>query len=118
MEVGGEDLARLLADLRFDIEAEPDPGRAIRYAYANIERRLSALHPPRSRTETEREYLERTLARVGSAGPAMTELTELFERARFATAPADEPMRERALGAIAQLETALATADQHGEERR
>lgn len=116
VEVDDDDLARLLADLRFDIESEPDPGRAIRYAYANVERRLSSLRLPRTRSETEQEYLQRALGRVGTAGPAMTELTRLFERARFATEPADEPMRRRALQAIARLETALGPGEGEGED--
>jgi hypothetical protein len=111
VEVGDDDLARLLADLRFDIEAEPDPGRAVRYAYANVERRLARLRLPRARSETEREYLERALSRVGSAGGAMAELTRLFERARFDVEPVDESSRRRALASIAELEAALAPVD-------
>lgn len=107
VDVDDHDLARLLADLRLDIETEADPGRAVRFAYANVERRLADLDLPRRPEETEREFLERALAAVDEDGGALTQLTELFERARFGTGGADEPMRQRALYAIGELERVL-----------
>lgn len=110
VDVDEDDLARLLADLRLDIETETDPGRAVRFAYANVERRLADLDLPRRPEETEREFLERALAAVDGSG-ALTRLTELFERARFGTAGGDEPMRQRALQAIGELEQVLRPAE-------
>ncbi len=119
VDVDEDDLARLLADLRLDIEAETDPGRAVRFAYANVERRLAELDLPRKPEETEREFLERALAAVDDGG-ALTRLTELFERARFGTGGGDEPMRQRAIEAIGELERVLRPAaalpNHHGQE--
>ncbi len=108
VEVDDDDLARLLADLRLDIEAEADPGRAVRFAYANVERRLAELDLTRRPEDTEREFLARALAQF-EEGAALTELTRLFERARFGTDPVDEGMRGRALAAIADLEASLSS---------
>jgi len=118
VDVDEGDLARLLADLRLDIEAETDPGRAVRFAYANVERRLADLDLPRRPEETEREFLERALAAIDGGG-ALTRLTELFERARFGTGEGDEPMRQRALEAIGELEQVLRPSeppDDHDQE--
>ena len=113
VEVEDDDLARLLAGLRLDIDAETDPARAVRFAYANVERRLAALDLPREPAETEREYLTRAMARIDGGRP-LAELTALFERARFGTAPVDESLRRQARTAIADLEGAL---DRAGAER-
>ncbi len=109
IDVDEGDLARLLADLRLDIEAEADPERAVRFAYANVERRLAELDLPREPEETEREFLERALATVDDGG-ALTRLTRLFEQARFGTGGGDESMRQRALQAIGELEQVLRPA--------
>lgn len=106
VDVDDDQLARLLAELRLDIEAETDPGRAVRFAYANVERRLAALDLPKRAEETEREFLARALATVDD-GTALTDLTMLFERARFGADAADESMRNDALAAINDLERAL-----------
>ncbi len=103
IEVDDQDLAQLLRDIQLDIETEQDPGRAIRYGYATIERRLADLRLTRDDSETEREFLLRALPRLGAAGEAMALLTRLFEQARFSHDPVDEAMRERALGAIGEL---------------
>lgn len=108
IEVDSDALARLLRDLQMDIEAEQDPGRAIRFGYAKIEQRLADLGLLRTKVETEREFLQRALPSLGSAGQAMAELTNLFERARFGHEPIDESMRQRALTALDDL---LATAE-------
>ncbi|MEL6982657.1 MAG: DUF4129 domain-containing protein [Actinomycetota bacterium] len=110
VDVDDDELARLLAELRLDIEAQADPGRAVRFAYANVERRLAELDLPKQADETEREFLARALATLDD-GTALTDLTKLFEQARFGTDAADESMRRKALSAINDLERALAAPD-------
>lgn len=103
VEIGEEDLDRLLAGLALDISGERDPGRAIRYAYANTERGLAELEIVREESETEQEFLTRAMPTLGTQGTAMVELTDLFEQARFGHLPVSEAMRARALAAVEQL---------------
>lgn len=103
IEVDDQDLAELLKGLQLDIAGEKDPGRAIRFGYANIERTLAGLRLTRDDSETEREFLARALPNLGSAGPSMISLTKLFERARFGHDRIDEPMRQQALLAVTDL---------------
>ncbi|MEM9564239.1 MAG: DUF4129 domain-containing protein [Actinomycetota bacterium] len=121
VEVDDDELARLLAGLRLDIAGQADPGRAVRFGYANVERRLADLDLVHRPAETEREYLARVLAgnRLSEAGgSALAELTALFERARFGNEPVGEPLRARALDAIDRLEAAMAAGPGPGLDRR
>lgn len=103
IEVDDQDLARMLQDLELDIAKEEDPGRAIRFGYANIERSLADLRLTKDEAETEREFLIRAMPNLGAAGAAMTSLTRLFEQARFGHEEVDEAMRDRALAAVTDL---------------
>lgn len=103
IDVDDQDLTDLLHGLRLDMSLEADPGRAIRFGYANIERRLDEIGLARIGTETEREFLERALPSVGRSSSAMRSLTGLFERARFGHEAADETMRQDALAAVEDL---------------
>ncbi len=105
IEVDDHDLARMLENLELDIAGEQDPGRAIRFGYANIERTLGELRLTKDDAETEREFLARAMPTLGSAGQAMTTLTRLFEHARFGHDQMDEAMRQRALAAVVDLQT-------------
>lgn len=108
IEIDGDTIDRLLADLALDMSDEPDAGRAVRYAYANTERRLGELGVDRADSETEQEFLARAMPSLGGEAAAMIELTTLFERARFGHVPVSESMRERALEAVARLRGATA----------
>lgn len=101
----------LLDDLILDIAEEPDPGRAIRYGFANVERRLKERGLVRGEAETEHEFMDRSLPMLGSHGPTMIALTSLFERARFSSEPLDESMRETAIAAVTELRDATAQDD-------
>ncbi|MGI9597738.1 MAG: DUF4129 domain-containing protein [Acidimicrobiales bacterium] len=103
IEVDDQDLASLLQDLQLEISLERDPGRAIRFGYANIERSLGELELTRDEAETEREFLARALPTLGSAGSSMSSSTDLFERARFGHEQIDESMRQTALTAVGDL---------------
>jgi hypothetical protein len=111
IELDDEDVDRLLAQLALDIAGERDPGRAVRFAYANTERLLTELGLARDDHETEQEFLVRAIPTLGGDGPALVELTDLFERARFGHTPITEPMRERALDAVELLRRAAVDAD-------
>ena len=110
IEIGEDDMGRLLADLALDIASERDPGRAIRFAYANVERRLADLGVERQDSETEQEFLVRAIPALEGGDSAMVELTELFEQARFGHVAVSESMRGRALAAVDRLRDALGPA--------
>jgi Domain of unknown function (DUF4129) len=93
----------MVADLAFvidDLRREPDIRKAIIAAYARMEGILGRHGQARRPSDTPSEYLQRTLQsfRVRT-GPA-TELTSLFEQARFAPHEPREPMRVRAIAAL------------------
>lgn len=102
--------AALVADITVDLRSEPDPGRAVRYAYARVEQRLAALGIERRPAESEPELLGRALGVLGDEGGALADLTALFERARFSDEPVPEALRAGALAALEQLRARLEPA--------
>lgn len=111
VEIDEGTMRRLLDELALDLAAELDPGRAIRFAYANVEQRLAALDVVRAETETEQEFLRRTLPSLGTDSRAMVTLTGLFEQARFGHTPISEAMRSKALDAVQVLRAATTTSE-------
>lgn len=107
VSVDEQDVADLFDGLLLDISSEPDPGRAIRYGYTTIERRLSELGIERQRHETEQELLARVLPILGGGNVAMARLTSLFESARFGDEVTTEALRHEAIEAIRTLRAAL-----------
>ncbi len=102
--------AALVADITVDLRSEPDPGRAVRYAYARVEQRLASLGIERRPAESEPELLRRALGVLGDEGGALADLTALFERARFSDEPVPEVLRAGALAALEQLRARLEPA--------
>ncbi len=98
--------ARLIHGLLLDLDAEPDPGRAIRFAYARVEDRLSEVDLAPREAETPHEYLERALPALGG-GKALSRLTDLFEQARYSTQPVTESMRDDARSTLENLQLQL-----------
>lgn len=96
----------LVRELLSDLDAEPDPGRAIRFAYASVEERLAAADLGRRSNETVHEFLERCLPTLGDGAPLVA-LTDVFERARFSETPTAESARAEARAQLALLETQL-----------
>ena len=115
VEIDERELVKLLDELALDISAEQDPGRAIRFAYANVERRLGDMGVVRPESETEQEFLTRALPSLGPQGDAMVRLTSLFEQARFGHLPMTEPMRAEALDAVQALRDATKAAEPEPE---
>lgn len=112
VEDAGLDIAAtetLLEGLLVDLDGEPDPGRAIRYAYANIEQQLAVLGIERSESETAHEFMGRALPVLGE-GASLDQLTNLFERARFSEKPVPESMRTDARAALETLRRQIAVA--------
>ena len=115
----GREAAEVLPD-RFDEEdlvAEPDPRRAVRLAYALLERRLAGTTSARPVEATPQEWLA-ILRRGGPDGrtTAARRLTALYERARFA--PEARPMtvqdRDEAIEALRVLTADLVPSTSTG----
>jgi hypothetical protein len=102
-----EELAEALDRTIADLEAEPDPRKAVIAAYAQMERALARAGLPRREAETPREYLGRVLPEVGAGSRSVERLTALFERARFSPHEIDAAMKAEAISALATLRDEL-----------
>jgi Domain of unknown function (DUF4129) len=96
----GRGLRRSLADL----ESERDPRRAVRCAYARMEESLGAVELSRATDETPTEFTARVLRVLGASAAAASDLTGLFEIARFSDHPMDEDDRRRAIASVRRVE--------------
>lgn len=96
----GSDLRRSLADL----ESERDPRLAVERAYARMEESLGAIELSRARDETPTEFTARALRVLGASAAAASDLTGLFEIARFSDHPMDEDDRRRAIASVRRVE--------------
>lgn len=95
-----EEVAASIDDAIDDLEAEPDPRRAVIAAYARMEHALRRSGLARAASETPFEYLRRILLGLGSRADAVTRLTDLFEQAKFSTHRIDGAMKDEAIGAL------------------
>jgi uncharacterized protein DUF4129 len=114
-----ERLVGLLDDTLEDLEADPDPRRAVIAAWARMERGLAAAGLPRRPAEAPFEYATRVLEASTAPihrgpGPlrpgSVRRLTVLFERAKFShhdIGPAD---RDEAVAALRAVRRELAEA--------
>ena len=100
----GSGLRRSLADL----ESEPDPRRAVQRAYLHMEESLGEIEIARARDETPTEFTGRVLRVLGASAAAASELTGLFEIARFSEHPMDEGDRRRAIASVRRVEAEVA----------
>jgi hypothetical protein len=105
-----EELVAVVGDTIDDLRNEADPRRAVIAAYARMERVLALHGYPRHRSEAPYEYLARVLGRLRVRTGAVNDLTELFERAKFSTHEIDQPMKERAIGALVSVREDLQAA--------
>ena len=96
----GSDLRRSLADL----ESERDPRRAVQRAYARMEESLGAIELSRASDETPTEFTARVLRVLGASAAPVSDLTGLFEIARFSDHTMDERDRRRAIASVRQIE--------------
>jgi hypothetical protein len=100
----GSDLGRSLADL----ESERDPRRAVQRAYARMEESLGEIELSRAPDETPTEFTARVLRVLGASAAAASDLTGLFEIARFSDHPMDEDDRRRAIASVRRVEAEVA----------
>jgi hypothetical protein len=101
----GSDLRRSLADL----ESERDPRRAVQRAYARMEESLGEVELSRAPDETPTEFTARVLRVLGASAAAASDLTGLFEIARFSDHPMDEDDRRRAIASVRRVEAQVAS---------
>jgi hypothetical protein len=100
----GSGLRRSLADL----ESERDPRRAVQRAYARMEESLGEAELSRAPDETPTEFTARVLRVLGASVAAASDLTGLFEIARFSDHPMDEDDRRRAIASVRRVEAEVA----------
>jgi hypothetical protein len=100
----GSDLRRWLADLG----SERDPRVAVQRAYARMEESLGEIELSRASDETPTEFTARALRVLGASAAAASDLTGLFEIARFSDHPMDEDDRRRAIASVRRIEAEVA----------
>jgi Domain of unknown function (DUF4129) len=100
----GADLRRSLADL----ESERDPRLAVQRAYARMEESLAEIELSRAPDETPTEFTARVLRVLGASAAAASDLTGLFEIARFSDHPMNEYDRRRAIASLQRVEAEVA----------
>lgn len=93
-------IAALAADTLDDLRAELDPRRAVIGAYARMEAALDAHGLPRDPSEAPLEYLARILSALDVHERAVSDLTDLFARAKFSREDVDGSMKEQAISAL------------------
>ena len=101
-----DELTALLDDTLGDLRDEPDPRRAVVAAYARMERVLAAFGAPRRPFEAPLEYVQRVapdLEHVPAASRLLSELTHLYERAKFSPHTIDPEMKEHAIATLQSL---------------
>jgi hypothetical protein len=100
----GSGLRQSLADL----ESERDPRLAVQRAYARMEESLGEIELSRAPDETPTEFTARVLRVLGASVAAASDLTGLFEIARFSDHPMDEGDRRRAIASVRRVEAEVA----------
>jgi hypothetical protein len=104
----GRSAAARAVDLSLEaLRGEPDPRRAVIAAYAAMERSLSRAGFGRERSEAPLEYLRRVIAAPTSVGEEVRTITLLFQHAKFSQHAVEEPMRGRAIEALARSRGAI-----------
>lgn len=86
-----------------DLRRERDPRRAIVAAYARMERVFARAGLPRSPHETPTEYLRRVLSGASAPPAAVSDLTELFQEAKFSRHELTGEQRDDALRSLLQI---------------
>jgi hypothetical protein len=91
-----------------ELESERDPRLAVQRAYARMEESLGEIELSRARDETPTEFTARALRVLGASAAAASDLTGLFEIARFSDHPMDEDERRRAIASVRRVEAEVA----------
>jgi hypothetical protein len=114
------ELGALLDATLDDLRAEPDPRRAVIAAYARLERAFAVYGVARRPFEAPHEYLRRLSRALEAALPAVvllaSELTRLYERAKFSAQEIDSGMKTDAISALEALRDELSSSSAPVEE--
>lgn len=102
-----EEMVGTIGEAIDDLEAEPDPRRAVIAAYARMEAAFGRQGLRRKVSETAIEYLRRILLGLGSRPEPVTRLTALFEQAKFSLHEIDGSMKEDAIDALRTIRADL-----------
>ena len=102
-----EDFAATIGDAIDDLEAEPDPRRAVIAAYARMEGVLARHGLHRKPSDTPFEYLGRILGGLTSRFDAVARLTSLFEEAKFSRHEINGAMKMEAIDALRAIRDGL-----------
>lgn len=102
-ETVAQELTREISDAIDDLERETDARRAVIAAYARMEGVLARRGLPRQPSETAIEYLRRVLLDLDARADAVTQLTDLFERAKFSAHHVDAEMKRDAIVALGKI---------------
>jgi hypothetical protein len=86
-----------------DLRRERDPRRAIVAAYARMERVFARAGLPRSPHETPTEFLRRVLSDASAPPAAVSDLTQLFQEAKFSRHELTSEQRDDALRSLLQI---------------
>jgi hypothetical protein len=105
-----DDVSATITDAIDDLEAEPDPRRAVIAAYARMETTLGRHGLQRRPSETPIEYLRRALLGLTSHAEPVTRLTGLFELAKFSRRPIGPEMKDDAISALRAIHDDLQAA--------
>jgi len=92
------------------LRAIPDPRRAIIAAYSSMERSMERAGLPRHRYEAPMEFMARVLRSLIGLSTDVTQLTQLFEVAKFSRHEIDEEMRSDAVLALSRIRVQLGAA--------
>ncbi len=106
-EVAPDAAAQVALGLRRSLaalESEDDPRRAVELAYAHMEESLGEVELSRAPDETPSEFTSRVLRVLGASAAAASDLTGLFEIARFSDHAMDEDDRRRAIASVRRVE--------------
>lgn len=109
-----EELAHVVETTVSDLRGEADPRKAVIAAYAKMERILTSHGLPRSRSETQLEYLARLLTELEIEPTAIRTLTGLFTFAKFSRSEIDEDMRGEAIEALTAIQRDLRPGERVG----
>lgn len=91
-----------------ELESERDPRLAVQRAYARMEESLGEIELSRAPDETPTEFTARVLRVLGAGAAAASDLTGLFEIARFSDHAMDEHDRRRAIASVRRVESEVA----------
>lgn len=102
-EAHAEQAAEFARDLIDELNEGDSPRYAIQRAYAAVETGFGAPELVRKPAETPLRYLDRIFGRHATLKEPLSQLTDLFQRARYSSEVIDETMRADAIAALTEI---------------